>query len=465
MGDDPRRLSLWWDGLATVPPTRPTLDRNLDVDVAIVGGGFTGLWTARSLLELDPTLQIAILEARHSGFGASGRNGGWASALFAASDARLVADHGYEPARRMRRAMERSIDEIALAARADGIDCSFAKGGSIVAVRNGAQRLRAKDELAEAAELGIDTDLRWLDALEAGEFLGAEHVLGATFTPHCAALDPARLATGLAGALEKRGVKIFEESPVTFIEESTGSKPAALTTNIGHRVTAQVIVRATEAFTTRLPGLRRSILPVYSLMIATEPLSSKQWEQIGLKDRTTFADHRNMIIYGQRTADGRLAFGGRGAPYHFGSRIRPSYDQEPGVFGALAETLRELFPLLEDVAVTHQWGGPLGIPRDWHSSVGFDQARGIAWAGGYVGDGVTTSNLAGRTLAQLITGQRGEEATLPWVGHSSRPWEPEPFRYLGVNLGLLAAHHADRVEERTGRPSKIGGLLGRMLSG
>ncbi len=465
MGGDPRRLSLWWDGLEVVPPPRVGLERDLDLDVAIVGGGFTGLWTARSLLELDPHLRVGIFEAEHCGFGASGRNGGWASALFAASDVRIAKEHGIDAARRMRRAMESSIDAIDHAARADGIDARFSKGGSILAVRNGAQRARAEAELEEARDLGIDLDLRWLDAPEARAMLNAEHIVGATFTPHCAALDPARLATGLAAALEAKGVAIYEGTAIEEIRPRLGSSGPGIVTSSGLRVRAEVVVRATEAFSARLPGLRRTILPVYSLMIATEPLAPEIWDSIGLGDRTTFADHRNMIIYGQRTQDGRLAFGGRGAPYHFGSRIRRSFDTVSSVADALESTLHELFPSLRETAVTHHWGGPLGIPRDWHSSVSFDPVSGIAAAGGYVGDGVTTSNLAGRTLAQLITGQPGEEATLPWVGHQSRNWEPEPLRWLGVNAGLAAAKYADRVEERTGRRSRISGVLGAMLSG
>ena len=143
-------------------------------------------------------------------------------------------------------------------------------------------------------------------------------------------------------------------------------------------------------------------------------------------------------------------FGGRGAPYHLGSRIRPEYDRVPRVFAALEQTVHELFPAVRGHAVTHRWGGPLGIARDWHASVGLDRATGLAWAGGYVGDGVSTANLAGRTLADLITGRDTTLAGLPWVGHRSRRWEPEPLRWVGANLGLAAMTWADRAELRTG---------------
>ena len=215
-------------------------------------------------------------------------------------------------------------------------------------------------------------------------------------------------------------------------------------------------MRATEGWTPTLPGLHRAIVPVYSLMVATEPLGDDFWSSAGLEQRATFADHRHMIVYGQRTADGRIAFGGRGAPYHFGSSIREGYDTEPAVHELLRRTLTELFPALEGARFTHAWGGPLGIPRDWHSSVGLDRAAGTAWAGGYVGDGVSTTNLAGRTLADLITGADSDLTALPWVGHRSPQWEPEPLRWLGVNAGLWAMKLADRSEARRGRPSRVG---------
>jgi glycine/D-amino acid oxidase-like deaminating enzyme len=201
---------------------------------------------------------------------------------------------------------------------------------------------------------------------------------------------------------------------------------------------------------------------VYSLMVATEPVPPATWESIGLAGRPTFSDGRHVIVYGQRTADGRLAFGGRGAPYHFGSRVRPGFDHEPAVFEDLRATLTDLLPQLEHVAFTHAWGGPIGIARDWHPSVGHDPATGLGWAGGYVGDGVAASNLAGRTLADLVTGRHTGITALPWVGHRSRRWEPEPARWLGVNAGLRLATSADREEARTGRPAARARLLQRL---
>jgi glycine/D-amino acid oxidase-like deaminating enzyme len=207
------------------------------------------------------------------------------------------------------------------------------------------------------------------------------------------------------------------------------------------------------------------VAPVYSLIIATEPLPAETWERIGLRRRETFSDHRHVIIYGQRTADDRLVFGGRGAPYHFASRIRPEFDRDERVFAMLRQTLVELFPVLETARFTHAWGGALGVPRDWCASVGLDRESGTAWAGGYVGDGVGTTNLAGRTLRDLILGRDTDLTHLPWVGHRSPRWEPEPLRFLGANLGLRAMRLADAEELVTGRPSAIARAMAPLLGG
>jgi glycine/D-amino acid oxidase-like deaminating enzyme len=286
--------------------------------------------------------------------------------------------------------------------------------------------------------------------------------MGATFTPHCAAIQPALLARGLADAVERRGVTIYEHTDATDIVPGAPGRPPVVRTPAGS-ITADVVVRAVEAWTATLPGERRTLAPVYSLMVATEPLPDEFWRTAGLKDRATFADYRHMIIYGQRTADDRIAFGGRGAPYHFGSTVRPSFDGTPAVHKLLRRTLIDLFPALGSARFTHAWGGPLGIPRDWHSSVGFDRHQGVAWAGGYVGDGVATTNLAGRTLADLITGTETERTHLPWVNHRSPRWEPEPLRWLGVNAGLWTMKLADHTEERKGRPSRLATRMERLL--
>jgi glycine/D-amino acid oxidase-like deaminating enzyme len=452
-----RSLSYWHDSVPDPLERRPSLPGDLDVDVAIVGAGYTGLWTAYYLAIADRHLRIAVLERETAGFGASGRNGGWCSALFPTSAQKLARMAGREAAAAMRRAMRATVDEVGSVVAAEGIECHWSKGGTVLLARSPLQLRRAEQVVEEARSLGFGADdLRLLDAQAARSMLSATKVVGGTYTPHCAAIHPSRLARGLAEAVERRGVRIFEGTAVESIA------PGAARTAAGV-VRAAHVVRATEGYSPCLPGLRRAIAPVFSLMIATEPLRPEQWEAIGLARRQTFSDYRNVIIYGQRTADGRLAFGGRGAPYHFGSRVRPEFDREPAVFASLRRVLTELFPVLAEVRITHAWGGPLGIPRDWCASAGLDRATGLAWAGGYVGDGVGTSNLAGRTVADLILGHDSELVRLPWVGHRSPPWEPEPLRWLGVNAALRLAFWGDRVEARTGRPSRAAKALRRFL--
>jgi len=225
--------------------------------------------------------------------------------------------------------------------------------------------------------------------------------LGAGYTPHCAAIHPARLVRGLAETVERGGVTIYEQTRVVELGDHKVRCEAGT-------VSADVVVRATEGFTARLPGHRRTVAPIYSLMIATEPLPTSFFDEVGWAQRETFNDDRRLIIYGQRTVDNRIAFGGRGAPYHFASAIKPEFDRHAVVQDSLRTLLGEMFPALGDAKVTHRWGGPIGAPRDWFCSVGYDPVAGQAWAGGYVGDGVTTTNLAGRTLAANRVCRRGE---------------------------------------------------------
>jgi glycine/D-amino acid oxidase-like deaminating enzyme len=438
------------------------LPGDLRADVAVVGAGLTGLWTAYYLLREDPTLRVVVLERETAGFGASGRNGGWASALFPASLDKIAALPGSsrEDALALHDAMRASVDEVGRAAAAEGIDAHFQKGGTISLARSRAQLRSARAHVEHARSWGRDgDDIRLLSAAQTRERLAATHVRGGTYTPDCAAIHPARLVRGLAEVVDaSAGGRIHEQTRVTGLE------PHRVRTDHG-TVTAEVVVRATEGYTSQIKGLGRAVAPVYSLVIATEPLPQRVWDDIGLRERETFTDYRNLIVYGQRTVEGRLVFGGRGAPYHFGSMVSPAFDREPRVFAALWSTLREMFPVVRDWRVTHAWGGVLGVPRDWCASVGLDRDTGLAWAGGYVGDGVTTTNLAGRTLRDLVLGRDTTLTRLPWVGHVSPVWELEPLRWLGVNAGLRTMGLADREERLTGRPSLLARAMAPLIGG
>jgi glycine/D-amino acid oxidase-like deaminating enzyme len=352
-----------------------------------------------------------------------------------------------------------TVDVIGRTIEDEQIDCGFTKGGVIRLARTSSQLERQRDEVALFESCDLDDELALLGPTDATDRLNATDTLGAIHYRPCARIDPARLVHGLAAAVERLGGTIVVGTRVTGIRVGAG-KPTVVTDR--GRVTADVVVRATEAYTRDLPGLRRQLVPLYSLMIATEPLPPELWDEIGLREFETFCDDRRMVIYGQRTPDDRIAFGGRGARYGFGSRIDPSMEQGSAEHDRIEGAMRELLPMLGHAAITHRWGGVLGVPRDWRPSVGFDTATGVAWAGGYVGEGVAAANLAGRTLADLITGSASDLNTLAWVDHPSRRWEPEPLRWLGINGSIGLAARADRAESGSGRPSRLGSLVDRL---
>ena len=440
---------LWHETADGPSPPRAPLPGDRVFDVAIVGAGYTGLWTAYYLLRRRPGLRIAILEREVAGFGASGRNGGWCSSIFPASWRRVAREGGRDVVTRLQAVLDASVDEVGRVARAEGIDCDFERGGYVSVARNEAQWVRAQAEVQAARDWGIGEEtLGLLSKAEASRRLQASGVVGGTYASHCAAIHPAKLVRGLARAVEARGVTIYEQTAVT------GLSAGRVTTDRG-TVTAESIVLATEGYTPDLPGRHRDLVPMYSLMVATEPLAPATWDRIGLERRETFSDKRHLRIYGQRTADGRIAFGGRGAPYHFGSRVRPAFDRDAAVHEMLRRVLLDLLPgLPRDVRFTHAWGGNLGVPRDWFPSVSFDRESRIGVAGGYVGDGVALSNLASRALADLVTGAESDLTALPFVGRRSPRWEIEPLRWIGVNAVTHLFRSADRAEARSGRPAK-----------
>jgi glycine/D-amino acid oxidase-like deaminating enzyme len=440
--------ALWFEPT----PARPLLDNDVQADVAIVGAGYTGLWTAYYLLKAQPSLRVVIVEREHVGFGASGRNGGWASAIFPISLKQVSRFSSHADALRLQVAMNETVDEIGRVVTAEGIQADYAKQGFISLARTPAQATRAQAAVKASAEFGLPDQWRTLNAAEARSMVGAEGVMGALFTDHCALIHPGKLVRGLARRVEELGAVIYERTPATTIQ------PHCVTTARG-RLTAPIILRATEAFSCQQPDHRRSVIPLYSLVLATEPLPQDLRETLNLNHRHAFNDMRHLRVYAQVTAEGRLIFGGRGAPYHLGSGISSQNDRSDTVHEKIHQAMLEFFPSLKDVRITHRWGGPLGVARDWCPSVGLDQATGMAWAGNYVGDGVATSNLAGRLLRNLILKRDEPINRLPVVNHQSPLWEREPLRWLGVNFGLTAASLGDAEERVTRRPSHVAHML------
>lgn len=454
MFDDPFRAPahpVWGD-----PPRAsdfPPADSDISADVVIVGAGFSGLWTAHHLKQLDPRLHIVVLDAAAPGFGASGRNGGWCSALMPMSLATTARSSSRDAAIAMQTSMFETVDLIGDFVAQSRHDCGWAKGGSLHSATNPAHLRRLHEEVSAYREFGFGlADFEVLDERAARVRVNASGTCGAVYTPHCAALNPRELLQALLDSLCDSGVVIHGG---TRVRSLAGHSVTAMSSHGEIRATAPWVVRATEGFTRTLSGYRRTLAPIYSFMIATEPLPAESWAEIGWNRRETFADARHMIIYAQRTSDDRIAFGGRGAPYKWASGVSPRFDTHDKVHARLEQTLHELFPVTASASITHRWGGPLGLPRDWFSSVNIDRKTGTVDLGGYVGDGVALSHLAGRTAAHLITGIDDPITRLPWVGHSSRKWEPEPLRFIGINAMLRVPLIADARERRTQRDSSL----------
>lgn len=452
--------SLWADH--TSPPVGESLSHDEDCDVAIIGAGFTGLWTAYYLRAIAPSLRITIVDANQPGFGASGRNGGWCSALFPVSLDSIARSTSREAAISMQRELFSTVRDMGDAISASNIDCDWTLAGSLTAATNPVHLGRLQRSIDEFRRFGFgDEDLRELSRDDLSHRIAVSRSYGATFTPHCAVIHPLKLVNGLVDHLVTSGVTFRTMTHVTSF--NTGQVKAH-STHGEFTIAADWVVQATEGFSRSLPGQRRNLIPFYSYMVATEPLSDDVWQSIGWSGRETFADARNMVIYAQRTADNRIAFGGRGAHYRYASAISPEHESNRMVHRRIVQTMHDLFPATRDAAITHRWGGPLGMPRDWHPAVSFNPDRHIASAGGYVGDGVATSHLAGRTLAELMTGTESPRTSLPWVNHRRPKWEPEPIRWVGVNSLLQLPNIADRHEERTERPSRlIDSVLARFL--
>ena len=436
-------VSFWWAQHGG-PVPRPPLPGPTHADVCIVGAGYTGLWTAYHLAREAPDLRIVVVEERHAGYGASGRNGGWLTNSITGGRARYERAYGPDAAHRMQVALNDTVDEVLAVLADEGIDAGVARGGELTVATNAAQWGRLQEAVAAEQRCG-DTGVELLDADRARARVAVAGLRGASWHPHAARVQPARLVAGLAAAAEARGVRIHEGTRATALT------PGCVETDRGP-VRARFVVRATEGFTARLPGERRTWLPMNSSLIVTEPLPAPVWDRIGWAGREVLGDAAHAYVYAQRTTDDRIAIGGRGVPYRFGSGLDRDGATPPATVAALTAALGRLFPPARDAPVARAWSGVLGVPRDWTATVGLDRATGLAWAGGYVGTGVAATNLAGRTLTDLVLGRSTDLTALPWVGHRVRRWEPEPLRWLGVR-GLYAAYRAaDRAEHR-GRPT------------
>ena len=457
-------VSYWWQARG-VPPRRPPLPGPAQADVCIVGAGYTGLWTAYYLKRADPGLRIIVLEEAFAGFGASGRNGGWVTAALPGSRSRYArstsgAPSGRAGVRELEAELRRTVDEVARVCAAEGIDAGLVKGGTLSVATSAAQDARLRQHLEHERAWGDGPGIvRYINRAELAERVQLTGAIGALFSPDCARVQPAGLVAGLAEAVARSGVLLYEGTRVTAISAGRARTPAG-------DVRAPYVLRCTEGFTAALPGQHRTLLPMNSSMIVTGPLSDAAWKTIGWDGCETLGDEAHAYIYAQRTADGRIALGGRGIPYRFGSGLDHDGAIAASTVAQLGRILRRMFPATAEAGLDHAWCGVLGVPRDWCATVTMDPRTGLGWAGGYTGHGVAAANLAGRTLADLVRGVPSPLTMLPWVGHRSPRWEPEPARWAGVR-GLYALYRAaDRLESANRSPrTSLLARAGDLISG
>jgi glycine/D-amino acid oxidase-like deaminating enzyme len=443
-----RARSLWLDQLPEPLTPRASLPGDTDCDAAIVGAGFTGLWSAYYLKRAQPDLRVVVLEAEIAGYGASGRNGGWASGGIGGSPSVYERRGGRGGVVRATRETFRTVDEIGEVAAREQIDCGYVKAGMLSIATTKPQEGRLRDGVREEQAAGMTTeDLMLLAPGQVADLADVTRARAGSFSPRAARIDPARLVRGLARACERMGVQIFERTRALAV--GAGAVRCEQGT-----VRAPIVLRATESYTAQLDGSGRDYLPLYSLMIATEPLEEDAWSQHRWTDGLLIGDRHHLFFYAQRTADGRIAIGGRGAPYRLGRPIDERNERNAEVRRRLETALRSNFPVAAQARVTHHWGGSLAVPRDWSMSINFDRSTGFGFAGGYVGHGVVPSNISGRTLADLALGRDSDLVSLPWVGHRSRRWEPEPLRYLASSAIVRMLGAADSYEDRHDRRAK-----------
>ena len=429
-----------WHDSAIQQTAFGTAPAHAEVDVAIVGAGLSGLWTAYYLSSAEPSLRIAILEARHVGFGASGRNGGWCSGYFPLTVSELASVYGRDAALLAYQESFATLPEVEQVLRREGIECGWHQGGTVQSASTALQAERLQSLLKQQHANGLGAgDAEWLPSSRVSEHISVAETHGAIYSRHCATLNPFQLVNGLARVLDQRGVTIWQNTAVQAIDNG-------VVTHSHGRVVAKQVVQATEGYSHSIAQTKRRIVPLYSLMVATEPLNQATLQAIGWHNRATFNDGGQMVIYAQLTPDGRIAFGGRGAPYHFASRVRERFDLDDQTHRRIAAAIAQHFPAAAQARITHRWGGPLAVPRDWTPTVMLDRAQKYARLGGYVGDGVAATNLFSRALVDLILERDTSLTHLPFVNHRSPRWELEPLRFLGVNSLIALSESIDNYE-------------------
>jgi glycine/D-amino acid oxidase-like deaminating enzyme len=448
----------WWyeHAVARSPaPSRPHLEGHHQADVVVIGGGFTGLWSAIRMTEADPSLRIVVLERETVGFGASGRNGGFAMTMVGRSLHDLVRKVGAGAARATHAAMVETLTDIEHFCAVEEIDAALTRPGLLTVSNGPEQDVRIRQDLDAAARLGLD-DVAPVNAAECRAMVAAEGVRMGHFEPNALLVDPAALTLGLARAAERRGVTIYEHSPMTH----THVTPSGLIVRTPDgALRADCGLLATNAYAHSIPRIRRFLFTICAYIVCTEPLTAAQWGRVGWGRGMGIEDRRVMPHFHRPTPDGRILWGGRDAPV---SPIGPDprRDRDPYVFRRLEETFRQTFPQLDDVRISDGWGGPVAATVRCLPSVGWLHRGRLAYAVGYSGHGVGPSALVGRVATDLLLERASDLLSLPFITRRPMLLPPGPIRWpflTGAQRVLQAA------DDQRGPRGPLGHALIRLL--
>lgn len=451
--------NIYWLEGAPHAPNAPLTGAHR-ADVVIIGGGFTGLWTAYELKRSDPSAEVVVLEGQEIAYGASGRNGGFAMTLLGMSLRHVVDRWGVDAARAAHEAVARSVSEIGTFSSEHSVDCDYHRGGLLVVATNESQERRVQRDLEAAQKVGLSS----ITAMDAGQLqseVRSPTYRTALLDENCATIHPARLVRGLKRVLEEMGVRIFEGSPVAGLDATQNQ--LRIRSGEGYVDTAQVVL-ATNAWAHRLPQFKRKVVPLYSYIILTEPLDDTTWAEIGWEGRQGIEDKRNFVHYYRRTADGRILWGGRDGVVYARNKIDAKHDSHDGVFRKLEETFRKTFPQAKAARITHRWGGPVAVTTEFVPLFGSLEAGRVHYGLGYNGHGVAPSHLGGKILSDLVLGKSRGYTDLFFVGANEHSFPPEPLTWLGAELTRRILLSQDRRMDQGKNVGDMDPLVLRLAS-
>lgn len=446
MAIDYASKSFW---LSTTPiEPGPPLEGDIQADVAIVGGGFTGMSAAYELRKADPSLRVVVLESDVVGYGASGRNGGFAMTLLGLTLTLTKMRFGKQRTKEAHDLMIRAVDHLGELVREHNIDCDYEKNGLLTMATCPAHVKRLQAEVRLAEKLGFQ-GVRWLDETETRSQVRSPTYLGARFEEDCVLINPAKLARGRKDVATSVGAEIYEQTPVL----GAHFQPRLRLETPQGSVAPKKVIFATNAYSVLFPQLKSKAMPVFTYIVLTEPLSDAHFKEIGWYHRQGIEDGRNLIHYYRLTADNRLLMGGHDVLYYYGNRL--DQDTHERTFTNLERFIVETFPQLADVAITHRWGGPISVPMDFFPALGYlGGDRRIIYSLGCVGHGVALNNMLGQVLRDLALEKETDLTDLFFVNRRVLPSPPEPLRF-SVSETILAGMRAmDAREARQGAKAR-----------